>query len=982
MTMTMPKKGVLAVALAASGAWGAGTATSTTSPFRDGETVVFWGDSITQQAKWIRFVTDFYHTRYPDRKIAYRNAGIAGNSFGGGIREIPRDVAPWRPTTVVTMFGMNDSAAAGPYHPGWPSTEAERERLRARVERGYRVDADEARKALRAQCGEGLRIVMMTPSVYDSTARTPRDKPVNDGWNLTLGESGKKLVEGHAAGKWELIDLWGPMTAFNARMQKANPDFSVVSAQERVHPDDSGAWFMAQQVLEAQGVDPVVSEIRFDASRGVVRSAKRARVSDVRRTSGGWTLAVREEALPFPTPARAQEMARLSPWFAGRAEAGVNGERLVAEGLAKGTWELSVDGVRVWRGTDGELAAGVNLGENPATPQMAQARRVTEANRLRHEKESRLRALASIRWWLSLGSKVKDPDDVAEVGAWLAANPENGGLFGGGRFLKEYLAEWPRRAATYGEIDAMDAEIARLRQPATRVWRLVRAWDEPAADGPRPLALVPRPRHVVAPGGTTTNAAVVFRRDASIPAEGYRLTVTDAGAEIAFSDGAGRLYAQVTRDQLKGEGGAWTKAEIADAPAFPWRGWLLDVCRHWFPKEDVLAFLDVMTLHKMNVFHWHLTEDQAWRLPVDGYPELTEFGAARPYSPDLAEARWRKVRGWVGDAGTPAYGPYAYTRQDVAEILAYAKARHIRVVPEIDMPGHMRAFLAAYPDLGCCADALATNRVPRATWGVETDVLCLGNDRAVAVALDVLDKVCDMFPDSDVIHIGGDECPTTRWESCPKCLARMKAEGLEKPRDLQVWFCRKISERLTAKGRRMMGWAEIVQRPGLDPTAAIPMAWLYDDEGQRRLGNYSPTFAELVERGYDIVAGSHKHAYWGTPHDRAGDAYEPAVPPGRYYFGISLEDAYSLDLDVGALRPGKGRVLGTEAYSWGEGVWNWFDLMWKALPRTCAIAELAWSNPTPKDYPDFYARMQEHAKRLRLMRIPCAPLDPPGSRRE
>lgn len=446
----------------------------TTSPFRDGETVVFWGDSITQQAKWIRFLTDFYHTRYPDRKITYRNAGIAGNSFGGGIKEIDRDVVPWKPTTVFTMFGMNDSAAAGPYHPGWPSTDAEKAKLRQRVDRGYQVDADRALKDLKAKCGEDLRIVMMTPSIYDSTARTPKDKPVNDGWNTTLGESGKKLIAGYEAGKWELVDLWGPMTKFNAWAQAMNPNFSIVSAQERVHPDDNGGWFMAQQILKAQGVDRTVSEIRFDAAKGKVSSAKRAKVTDVRKTADGWTMTVREEALPFPTAKSAATVAARSKWSDGYGpDSVINYEWFAAEGLAKGVWEFFVDDTLVWRGTDGEFAFGVNLGKNPDTPQMAQAKRVTEKNRLRHEKESRLRALASLRWWLPMGKKVKDPDDVAEVGAWMAANPKNGGLFGGGKMLKEYLVEWPKRQETYGEIEAMDAEIERLRQPVERTWKLV-----------------------------------------------------------------------------------------------------------------------------------------------------------------------------------------------------------------------------------------------------------------------------------------------------------------------------------------------------------------------------------------------------------------------------------------------------------------------------------------------------------------------------
>ena len=491
------------------------------------------------------------------------------------------------------------------------------------------------------------------------------------------------------------------------------------------------------------------------------------------------------------------------------------------------------------------------------------------------------------------------------------------------------------------------------------------------------LALVPQPQTVIELGGVTTNDAVVFRVDPSVPSEGYRLTITDAGTEIVHSDGAGRLYAQVTRDQLKSaDGSSYAKVRIVDAPAFPWRGWLLDVCRHWFPKEDVLSVLDVMVLHKMNVFHWHLTEDQAWRLPIEGYPELLQYGTVRPYHPVHGRDRWRKVRGWVEDVGTPSYGPFAYTRQDVSEILAYARARHIRVVPEIDMPGHMRALLAAYPELGCRPDILSTNRVPRATWGVEDDVLCVGNDKTVAVALDILDKVCDMFPESDIIHIGGDECPTNRWANCSRCRARMKAEGLSTPRELQTWFCKRISERLRARNRKAVGWAEVVQRPGLAPEDVIPMAWISHSEHLKNLGYYCPKFSELVDRGYDVVAGSHEHAYWGTPHDFAGDEYEPPTPPGSNYL-VSLEKAYSLVLDAGEPCTGKGRILGTEAYSWGECVWNFFDLMWKALPRTCAIAEIAWSNPRPRNYADFHERMKSHARRLRQMSIPCAPLDPP-----
>ncbi|MBQ3343221.1 MAG: DUF1080 domain-containing protein [Kiritimatiellae bacterium] len=447
----------------------------TTSPFKDGETVVFWGDSITQQARWIRFLTDFYHTRYPERNIRYRNAGIAGNSFGGGIKQMPLDVTLWKPTTIVTMFGMNDSAAAprpDKYHPGWPSNDVERARLRKRVDGGYKIDANHALAEIRKQCGEATRIVMMTPSIYDSTARAPKDEPVNDGWNITLGESGKKLIEGYEKGKWELVDIWTPMTAFNERQQKINPKFSVVSNQERVHPDDRGGYFMAQQILMAQGVDRTVSKISFDAGRGVVEEARKADVTGVRRIDGGWEMTVLEKSLPFPVAKTAQEVSCRSPWGQGYSPyVGINYEWFSAKGLAKGVWELCVDGELVWRGTDGEFAFGVNLGKNPDTPQMAHAKKVAEANRRRVEREAYLRALASLRWWFRM--KVDKPDDVAVAAKWLEDHPERkDGLFGRGQYLKEYMVDWPRRDEIYAELDAMDAELAKLRQPIARKWTL------------------------------------------------------------------------------------------------------------------------------------------------------------------------------------------------------------------------------------------------------------------------------------------------------------------------------------------------------------------------------------------------------------------------------------------------------------------------------------------------------------------------------
>ena len=494
------------------------------------------------------------------------------------------------------------------------------------------------------------------------------------------------------------------------------------------------------------------------------------------------------------------------------------------------------------------------------------------------------------------------------------------------------------------------------------------------------LSLVPAPRKLVELGGTTDSTAKVFRVDRSLPAEGYRLKVTDTGAEIAFADGAGRLYAQVTLDQLRDEDGRFAKVEIEDAPAYPWRAWLIDASRHFVPREDMFALLDVMVLHKMNVLHWHLTEDQAWRLPIEGRPELLSYGETRDYNRRENGCRWRRVGSWVERPDAVRYGPYSYTRQDIADILSYAKNRFIKVIPEIDLPAHTKALLAAYPEIGCRPDVLAADRKPMADYGNTDEVLCIGNDRMFEIVYDILDKVCDLFPDADMIHIGGDECSVNRWKECPKCQARMKAEGLKDERELQGWFEKKIVAHLAAKGRRAIGWAEIVEKPGIPAKDAVAMAWLYPDPGLRGLGRFCPTFAELADMGYDVVAGSHKHGYWGPFHSRT-DEYDPVGKP-KYFFQISLEDTYDLDIDIGPDRPGRGKVLGTEGYAWAESCWNFFDYMYRSLPRTCAIAEIAWTNPKPRSYADFYARMQTHARRLRAMKIPCAPVDPPGSKRK
>ena len=291
-------------------------------------------------------------------------------------------------------------------------------------------------------------------------------------------------------------------------------------------------------------------------------------------------------------------------------------------------------------------------------------------------------------------------------------------------------------------------------------------------------------------------------RDASVPAEGYRIDVTAAGVSIASSDDAGRFYAHGVVASLAcadGRGKVTVPCcRIVDSPVFAWRGVLLDECRHFFGKTAVKEILDLMALHRLNVLHWHLTDADAWRLEIPGFPELIEYGAVRPsgVAPDWTGGNKRHTN--------ERYGPYFYTADDVREILAYAAERQISVVPEIEMPAHARAALAAYPEFSCRGVALRP-RIPHCTIGPQYEIFCAGNEEAMVFLEKVLDYVCALFP-SKVIGIGGDECPKNRWKECPKCQARVRALGLENEEQLQNWMTHRFCGFLAKRGRRALAW--------------------------------------------------------------------------------------------------------------------------------------------------------------------------------
>lgn len=445
----------------------------------------------------------------------------------------------------------------------------------------------------------------------------------------------------------------------------------------------------------------------------------------------------------------------------------------------------------------------------------------------------------------------------------------------------------------------------------------------------RPATGLPLPvQHIPALGGKIGNAVTITLDpglEAALGKEGYRLDVFPTPIiHITAAAPAGIFYGGQTLRQLlppavfaktKQAGVKWQVpcCRIEDKPRFPWRGLLLDEGRHFFGKQFVQHCIDLLAAHKLNTLHWHLTEDQGWRIEIKKYPQLTEIGA------------WREQT--QGDG--KRYGGF-YTQDEIREIVAYAARRHVTIVPEIEMPGHSLAALASYPQFSCTGGPLKV----RTTWGIEENVYCAGNDATFAFLRDVLDEVLALFP-SKFIHIGGDECPKARWKKCPKCQARIKAEGLKDEHELQSYFIRKIEDHLASKGRRLIGWDEILEG-GLPPKATV-MSWR---------GMKGATAA--AESGHDYVATPTSHCYLDYPTAK-----------------ISLEKAYSFEPvpeRLTALQ--RGHCLGVQGNMWTEGTPAPADVERQVWPRLCALAEVGWTPKELRGWPDFLARMQSHRLRL------------------
>ena len=464
------------------------------------------------------------------------------------------------------------------------------------------------------------------------------------------------------------------------------------------------------------------------------------------------------------------------------------------------------------------------------------------------------------------------------------------------------------------------------------------------------VVLVPQPRELSCADGVfrgDPQAAAVVRNDASVPPEGYRLDVTPSSVTIVSSDAAGAFYARETLKQLAVAEGPTTNCpcvRIVDSPKYLWRGVLIDEGRHFFGADAVKKMIKAMACHKLNTLHWHLTEDQGWRIDFKKWPELAKWGSARSESP---------IRGThnLGD-GRP-YGPYFYTEEEIAEIVEFAEAHHVKIVPEIELPGHSRAALAAYPQFSCLGDKL--ERRPDTTWGVKRELYCAGNDDAIAFLESVLDETCRLFRYSDTIHIGGDECPKTRWKACPKCQARIRALGLKDEESLQSWVTGHFTAYLSKKGKRVVGWDEILA--GGLPKGTTIMSWR-GMEGA----------CAAASNGLDTVVCPRMFTYL----DQAQKL--PDDPWRAHAGGLSLEKVYGFDPAAGIPENQRHHILGSQGLLWSESITNPEELMWMGFPRLSAVAEVLWTGDPKRDYGEFTKRLKAHIPRLRAMGVNSAPI--------
>ncbi|MEG1949142.1 MAG: glycoside hydrolase family 20 protein [Odoribacter sp.] len=470
-------------------------------------------------------------------------------------------------------------------------------------------------------------------------------------------------------------------------------------------------------------------------------------------------------------------------------------------------------------------------------------------------------------------------------------------------------------------------------------------------------------KNYVVKAGTEGEGAIILSLGLEVTnPEAYQLKVTDKTVTIAAPTEAGVFYGiQTLRKSLpvvKNVGIVLPSVEINDAPRFGYRGMMLDVGRHFFPVECIKKYIDILALHNINRFHWHLTDDQGWRIEMKKHPELTSIGSQRKET----------VIGHNSEKydGIP-YGGF-YTQEEAKEVVAYAQDRYITVIPEIDMPGHMQGALSAYPELGCTGGPYEVWTM----WGVSEDVLCAGNDKTLTFIDDILGELIEIFP-SEYIHVGGDECPKVRWKNCPKCQAKIKALGLKadgrhSAEDrLQSYVIAHAASFLNERGRKIIGWDEILEG-GLAPGATV-MSWRGMNGG-----------IEAAGQQHNAIMTPTTFLYFDYYQTNNRENEPMAI--GGY---VPIEKVYSLEPIPEILKPEERKyIIGVQANLWTEYIPNFEQVEYMVMPRIAALSEIQWTQPEQKNYQDFIQRIPHlfdiynlegynYAKHLFDIKAECTP---------
>ena len=448
---------------------------------------------------------------------------------------------------------------------------------------------------------------------------------------------------------------------------------------------------------------------------------------------------------------------------------------------------------------------------------------------------------------------------------------------------------------------------------------------------------------IIAKSAGKSKSAIKLATDNKLGEEEYILDITRGGIIITGGSDKAVFYGLQSLRQLifaaphKGTKVTLDCMTIKDKPHFGYRGGMLDVCRHIFSVEEVKTYIDMLALHKANTFHWHLTEDQGWRIEIKKYPNLTKVGSMRKET----------VIGRAHTGDDPNKLPYDgkphggfFTQEQVRDIVKYATERYIEVIPEIDMPGHMVAALASYPHLGCTGGPYEV----RTRWGISEEVLCAGKESTFEFVEGVLDEVLELFP-SKFIHIGGDECPKNSWKACPLCQERIRKEGLKNEFELQSYFIHRVENYLKSKGRHIIGWDEILEG-GISKTATI-MAWRGAKQG-----------IKAAKLGNNVIMTPNEYCYLDYCQTSNPKLYnEPVCGGGGGRRHLPLITVYSFDPYNNIDTKYHGAIKGVQGNIWTEYMPNFKHVQYMALPRMAAIAEVSWSHGN-KNYESFCQRLR------------------------